>query len=235
MKVLGLLSRKGGVGKSTLAIHLAVLAQAAGRRTLLVDLDPQRTVAGWWQSRETDTPMLAETNPGGLQAILDAARGDGVDLAVIDTRPSVEADATHVAALADLVLVPTRPVIFDLRAILATLDLVRAGRALIALNACPPRRGAGEAAIVSDARAALTAFGVPVAAVPIVYRAAFPSAAVDGLTVGEADPGSKAAKEMSALWREVEKELKFDGKAKSGKRPDAKAGPTGTARAGGRS
>ena len=125
MNVLGLLSRKGGSGKTTLAIHLAVQAQAAGRRALLIDLDPQRSAAAWWRARESDTPQLVETEPGHLGNILEAASGDGVDLVVIDTRPSVEADAVQVAALSDLVLIPTRPAILDLRAILATLDVVK--------------------------------------------------------------------------------------------------------------
>lgn len=219
MKVLGVLSRKGGVGKSTLAIHLAVLAQQAGRRTLLIDLDPQRSAAAWWRSREAETPQLVETEPAKLRDILAAARTDGVDLAVIDARPSVEADAVQAATLADLVLIPTRPVIHDLRAILGTLDLVKgvARRSLIVLNACPPPRGAGEASIVTDARRALAAFGVPVASVAITNRAAFPAAAITGLTAGEAEPDSKAAKEMRALWRIVDKELSHE-KAHTGKR-----------------
>ena len=222
MKVIGVLSRKGGVGKTTLAIHLAVLAQQAGQRALLIDLDPQRSSASWWRAREADTPQLVETDPGSLRDILEAARTDGVDLVVIDARPSVEADAAHVATLADLVLVPTRPAIFDLRAILGTLDIVKgaARRSLIVLNACPPPRGAGEASIVTDARRALAAFGVPVAPVAIVNRTSIPAAATAGLTAVEADPDGKAAKEMRALWRVVDKELS-DEKAHSRKRTGA--------------
>jgi len=229
MKMLGVLSRKGGVGKTTLAIHMAVLADQAGLRTLLVDLDPQRSATSWWRARAAETPHLVETDPGNLRDILDAAAEDGVALVVVDARPSLEADAAHVAALADLVLVPTRPAIFDLRAILGTLDIVKgtARRSLIVLNACPPPRGAGEASVVVDARHALGAFGVPVAPVAIVNRTAFPGAAVDGLTACETDPLSKAAKEMRALWRIVEKELNVDGKAKPAKRPGPKSG-TGT-------
>jgi chromosome partitioning protein len=229
MKMLGVLSRKGGVGKTTLAIHMAVLADQAGLRTLLVDLDPQRSAASWWRARAAETPHLVETDPGNLRDILVAAAEDGVALVVVDARPSLEADAAHVAALADLVLVPTRPAIFDLRAILGTLDIVKgtARRSLIVLNACPPPRGAGEASVVVDARHALAAFGVPVAPVAIVNRTAFSGAAVDGLTACEADPFSKAAKEMRALWRTVEKELNVDGKAKPAKRPGAEGG-TGT-------
>jgi Resolvase, N terminal domain len=79
------------------------------------------------------------------------------------------------------------------------------------LNACPPARGAGEASIVIDARRALTAFGMPVAAVAITSRAAFIAAPVTGLTAGETEPEGKAAKEIRALWRIVEKELAHHG------------------------
>src|SRR3954464_13479289 len=63
MKTLALLSQKGGSGKSTLAVHLAVIAQAAGRRTVIVDLDPQRSAAGWWETRTAETPEMVETTP----------------------------------------------------------------------------------------------------------------------------------------------------------------------------
>jgi chromosome partitioning protein len=233
MKVVGLLSRKGGVGKTTLAVHLAVLAQHAGQRTLLIDLDPQGSAAAWWRARDAETPALVEAQPAGLRGILDAAQADGVDLVVVDTRPSVEADVVHVAALSDLVLIPTRPAIFDLRAILGTLDVVKgtARRSLLVLNACPPARGAGEASIVTDARRALTAFGVPVAAVAITSRAAFIAAPVTGLTAGETEPEGKAAKEIRALWRIVEKELAH-GKAQS--ITDRRAGSEASATGGGR-
>lgn len=209
MKVLGLLSRKGGVGKTTLAIHLAVLAQEAGKRTLLIDFDPQCWAAGWFRAREAETPLMLETTPDRLGDMLDAARDDGIDLAVIDTRPSGEADAVQVAKLSDVVLIPSRPGILHLRAILDTLDTAKgtARRAIVALNACKPSRGAREASETVDARHALAAFGVPVATTAIVNRDAFSTALRAGLTACEADPDSKAANEMHVLWRSVEKEL----------------------------
>lgn len=210
MKVLGILSRKGGVGKTTLAVHLAVMAHEAGRKVLLIDLDPQGSAAAWWQAREASEPQLEATTPGQLEALLGAARKAGVDVAIIDTRPSAEADAVKVAALSDYLIVPTRPAIMDLRAVLATLDVVKGGRhrASIVLNACPPPRGGiGEASATSDARKALKAFGVPVAPVSVVQRAVLSHSLLAGLAVSETDPGSKAAGEIRALWRHVEKEL----------------------------
>jgi chromosome partitioning protein len=209
MKILGLLSRKGGSGKTTLAVHLAVAAQATGRRVLLIDADPQGSAAAWWQARAAATPEMEAVTPDKLNDVLDAARGAGIDLAVIDTRPSVEADAAQVAALSDFVLIPTRPAILDLRAILATLGIVKGSsiRAALVLNACHPPRGAGDAAATTDARNALKAFGVPVAPATIVQRAALSQALVGGMVAMETEPDGKAAKEIRNLWRFVEKEM----------------------------
>ena len=235
MKVIGMLSRKGGSGKTTLAVHLAVLAQQSGQRTLLIDLDPQHSAADWWRAREAETPHLVETAPGDLRGVLDAARTEGIDLVMIDTRPSAEMDAAHVATLSDLILVPTRPAILDLRAILGTLDVIKgaARRSLIVLNACPASRGVGEAALTGDARRALSAFGVPVAAVPIVSRTTFSSALLSGQTASESEPDGKAAREMRALWRIVGKELNHEkANPRSGHGSQASAEPGDRAIAG---
>jgi chromosome partitioning protein len=206
---LALLSQKGGSGKSTLTVHLAVIAQAAGRRTVIIDLDPQRSAAGWWETRTADTPEMVESTPGDLQAVLDAARGDGVDFAVVDTRPSAGADAAAAAAVADLVLIPTRPAIFDLKAIGATVDIVASAKVptFIILNGTPASRGIGEASVTADARRVLADYGIPVAPVAIGQRASLAHALVDGQAVNEFDPNGKAAAEMIRLWQLTEKTL----------------------------
>ncbi len=209
MKTLALLSQKGGSGKSTLTVHLGVIAQAAGLRTVILDLDPQRSAAGWWETRTVQTPEMVETEPSELQAVLDAARADGVGLCVVDTRPSAGADAATAAALADLVLIPTRPAIFDLKAIGATVDIVLAAhvRAFIVLNGTPASRGFGEASTTADARRALADYGLPVAPISIGLRATLAHALVDGRAVNEFDPASKAAQEMTKLWQLTEMTL----------------------------
>jgi hypothetical protein len=82
------------------------------------------------------------------------------------------------------------------------------------LNARPPPGGAGEATgeatPTGDACRAVAAFGVPVASVPLVNRMTFASALLTGLTTGEAEPDGKAAREMHALWRVLEKELSHE-------------------------
>ena len=208
MRTLALLARKGGTGKTTLAVHLAVLAAETGRRVLLVDTDPQRSAAEWWRVRRTDEPRLVECPAARVPEVLEVARRDGLDLVVIDTRPSVEADTVKIARLSDMVLIPTRPGILDLRAIAPTTEVLRPGRSntasMIVLNAVPAGRGAAEAALTSEARQALETYGLAIAGVAIGQRAAFASALIDGRSVTEFDPNGKAASELRRLFSLVE-------------------------------
>lgn len=209
MKTLAVLSRKGGAGKTTVALHLAVVAQAAGRRVALVDMDPQRSAADWWRSRQAETPELVETDPGQLSAVVKAAKADGVDLLIVDTRPSAEADALEAATAADLALLVVKPSILDLRAVAGTVETVKRAKtpAVILLNQAPPSRGQVEASIVQEARAALQGYGLPVVPVILHARAAYHAALIDGRAVNELEPNGKASAEILALWRHLEGQL----------------------------
>lgn len=208
-KVLAILSQKGGAGKTTLALHLAVIAQATGRRVVLVDTDPQRSAAGWWRARAATTPELVEADTVQIAAVLDAARADSVDLLVIDTRPSVERATLDVSKVSNLALVPTRPSILDMRAIGATIALLQSVRCngAVVLNSCPPGRGDQEATLTSEARAGLVQYGMPVLAQSITQRAALAHALIDGRAVTEFEPQGKAATELQAVWQWVEESL----------------------------
>jgi chromosome partitioning protein len=178
MRTLALLARKGGTGKTTLAVHLAVLAAEAGRRVLLVDTDPQRSAGDWWRVRQSDTPRLVECVAKRTPEVLALAEQDGIDLVVVDTRPSVEADTAEIARLADLVLIPTGAGILDLRAIAATAEMVRIvqaqrGATMIVLNGVQAGSGFGENGLTTEARRALQAYQIPVADVAIGRRVAF--------------------------------------------------------------
>lgn len=204
-----MLARKGGVGKTTCAIHLGVVAQMAGRRVIFLDLDPQRSLAAWWKSRAAETPVLVEADARRLDDLLRRATADGYDLAVIDTPPAVSFDTARVSAAVDLVLIPLRPSILDIYAVESTAAVVKATgtAALLVLNACIPPKEAGEAPTTIEARRALEPIAIPVAEASLSQRLDYTRALNDGEAVNEFAPESKAAGEVDRLWREIDRRL----------------------------
>jgi chromosome partitioning protein len=210
MQTITIAARKGGVGKTTLATHLSVIAAKPGRPVLLFDTDPQRSLKWWWDMRQGDTPALIEGEARELPKILPAAETEGVAYCIVDTPPHAETSIADAMRAADLVLVPTRPGPFDLAAVATTLDLAqRVGKKPLAvINHAPPRTGAAEPSIVSEARETLTRMGAAVAQAVVSRRVAMSHAIIGGQTVNEFEPNGRAAEEMLALWSEVQSMMK---------------------------
>ena len=204
MRVLAMASQKGGSGKTTLSGHLAVQAHLAGQGpVVLIDIDPQGSLADWWNEREADQPAFAQTTVARLAADLESLRQQGFKLAMIDTPPAITMAIQSVIQVAELIVVPTRPSPHDLRAVGATVDLCdRAGKPLIfVVNAATPK-----ARITSEAAVALSQHGT-VAPVTLHHRTDFASSMIDGRTVMECDPGSRSAAEVVALWTYISDRL----------------------------
>jgi chromosome partitioning protein len=200
MRVLALSSQKGGSGKTTLSGHLAVQAERAGAGPVcLIDIDPQGSLADWWNEREAEMPAFAQTTVARLQADLEILRQQGFKLAVIDTPPAITMAIQSVIQVAELILIPTRPSPHDLRAVGATVDLCeRAGKPLIfVVNAATPK-----ARITYEAAVALSQHGT-VAPVTLHHRTDYAASMIDGRTVMEVDPNSRSAKEVVELWEYV--------------------------------
>ena len=107
MRVLALASQKGGSGKTTLSGHLAVQAQRAGAGpVVLIDIDPQASLADWWNEREDEFPAFAQTTVARLTADLAALRSQGFRLAVIDTPPAITMAIQSVIQVAELIVIP---------------------------------------------------------------------------------------------------------------------------------
>src|SRR5271155_801131 len=127
MRIIALVSQKGGVGKTTLAGHLAVEAEKSGAGPVaLLDTDPQGSLAAWWNARPDETPLFARAEIGDLAAQLTTLAGEGIKLVMIDTPPAITENIRAVVQASDLVVIPTRPSPHDLRAVGATVDLVEA-------------------------------------------------------------------------------------------------------------
>ena len=198
------MSQKGGAGKTTLAVHLAVAACDAGERVVVIDTDPQRSATVWSSSREAEAPIVATASVGDVDRVLAAARGDDMTLVVIDTAPHAAPDAARIARTSGLIVIPCRPTAFDLAAVEASVRIVQAAkaRAVLVLSACPPR-----APEVAEARDALATYGLPVAPVEITERRAFSRAVATGRAVTEFEADGKAAAEIRALWAWLQKEM----------------------------
>ena len=198
MKTIAIVSQKGGAGKTTLAVHLATAADAAGHAVAIIDLDPQGTAASWGDRRQAATPEVVSGQAARLHVLIDDAARDAVaDLLVIDTAPNADQTTLRAAQLADLVLVPCRPAAFDLEAIRATLTLTQIAQkpSFVVLNAAPPRSGIGR-----EAAEGLEGQGVQVAPIIMSQRAAFAHGVIDGRTAQEFEPGGKAAEEVERLY-----------------------------------
>jgi chromosome partitioning protein len=198
MKTVAMLSQKGGTGKTTLTLHLAVAAEAAGLATVVIDLDPQASAAGWKDSRKAEAPAVISVPAARLPQALQAAKDGGADFVLIDTAPHSESASLAAARAADLVLIPCRPGILDLRAIGTSAELARlAGKkAFVVLNTMPPRA----TNLTADARAAVATHGLDVAPVVIQQRAAYGHALTAGQTAQEFEKAGKGAGEIGQLY-----------------------------------
>jgi chromosome partitioning protein len=197
MKTIAIISQKGGAGKTTIAIHLAVAAERRGMNTALFDLDPQASASSWSDKRNKPSPAVVSAQAARLPGLLEQAQAQSADLVIIDSAPNADSASLAAARAADLILIPCRPAAFDLNAIGTTLGLAAvAGKpAYVVLNAVPPLGKVGE-----EARRALEQGGVLVAPPVLHHLVAFSHAVNDGRTAQELDPTSKAATEIDALF-----------------------------------
>jgi chromosome partitioning protein len=199
MRTIAVISQKGGAGKTTLALHIAVAAELAGYNSVLIDMDPQGTAEAWSEWRKEAPPTVIPAKTATLARTLERAAEHGAEFAVIDTPPLAEAEARTAAKSADLVLVPCRPNAFDLHSIRTTTDLTRfaAKPAFALFNAGP----VAAARLYAETTELVIEIGMRVAPVRLSERAAFRHSTGSGLAAQETEPLGKAAGEVDALWR----------------------------------
>ncbi len=205
MKSIVFLAQKGGSGKTTLAVHVAVAAEETGEDVVIVDTDPQGSASAWVKVRQVllSTPMIIKAAPAELRRMGKLALDEGATLLVVDTAPHAAPEAEHAVSVADLVIIPCRPSAFDLAAVSDTVAIVKALKkpGVFVLNACPAR-----APEVAEAQEALKFYDLPVA--PLIgERRAFSRAIATGRAVTEFEKNGKAAQEVRELWEWIRKEI----------------------------
>ncbi|QRM35692.1 ParA family protein [Microvirga sp. VF16] len=201
MNVLVFASRKGGSGKSTLAAHLGSYMAAHSQPTLLIDADPQGSLALWHKVRDTGDLSL-HVGTKHLAATLAKARRDGVEWVLIDTPPNAETAVAEAIWHADLVVVPMRPGLFDVDAIQATIQVCRELKKpyAVVINAAPAKNGSDDP-MVRDARGAMQALDVPTWGGQITHSPELSLSLAHGAGVNEFSSTSPASEEIGNLWR----------------------------------
>lgn len=195
MKVLAILSEKGGAGKSMLAVNLAVAAEARGLVTVIFDVDPRANAAAWGAARAA-APDVVAASAAQLPALLVQARANGAALVLVDSPGNAEGVAGKVAAVSDAILIPCRPYGPDLISVASSAALARAsGKPFFVLINGAPVQGVETA----EAVAAIEAAGVVVVPVVLHARKAFVSRFHEGLAALDVEPAGKAAAEALAL------------------------------------
>ncbi len=198
MKIIAMISQKGGAGKTTLAINLAVAAESRGHSCVIIDIDPQGSAMGWQDTRAKESPVVISAQPIRINAILETAREHGADLVIIDTAPHSDAAALQVARVADLVVIPCKPSILDLRAIATSVDIAAMAKkpAVAILNSVPPR-----GSLTEEALEAIKSYDLKIIPEYLGQRAAFVHSLTVGQGVIEYEPAGKAAQEVLGVYR----------------------------------
>jgi chromosome partitioning protein len=211
MQTIVLATQKGGAGKSTLAISLALAAIRAGHNVRLIETDQQGTLSNWKRRRPYAAPIVEPIYAAReVEQRLQSLGREGVTVTIVDTAGGISAATNSAIRYADFCLIPTRPSIADIEATAATLSVVRAWHKPFAyvLNQTPIRsaaRLAGAESLLSD-EAALD-IGDILAKPLIVMRNDHQDALSAGLAVCEHAPGGKSAEEIRALWQWLDARL----------------------------
>lgn len=202
--IITLVGQKGGVGKTTVAVHLATEFAGRGRRVLVADADPQGSAMAWGElraERDFGPPQVAGLGNNVAAAVQEfAANYDDV---IIDTAGRMASRSAFALSVSDLALVPVQPSGFDMWALRDTVAQVNeVAEEASQLRAGLVLNGLQRSRLSRDAQSYLDGLGLPVLG-RLGRRVAFGASATAGQGVSEYESAGLAALEVRDLATSV--------------------------------
>jgi chromosome partitioning protein len=206
MFVIALISQKGGPGKTTLAINLAVAAAEQGLAAVIIDLDPQANAANWKDRRTAENPAVVAAPPGRVRQTLEAAAQHGADFVVIDSPGKADSAAIVAAQYADLVYIPVE-------AHMSNLETLPGVSALLQATPATPNKTLPAFVVINKLHPSATTqaekvksmiaegFPFPVCPVHLSQFDVYATSQDSGQSVLEAEPEGRAANEIRQLYK----------------------------------
>jgi chromosome partitioning protein len=209
MPVLAVLNQKGGVGKTTLATHIAMRLSELKNRVLLIDADQQGSSLDWKAARGDEPAFTVVGIPKDSIHREITALSKDYNWIVIDGPPRISTVAKSAIAASDMVLIPVQPSPYDVWAAKDIVDLIVEVRVLKEdlKAAFTVNRKIVGTAIGRDVSSALADFPIEVLKSFISQRVSFAESAASGRTVLELEPKGSAAKEVRGLVAEIMEHL----------------------------
>lgn len=208
MKKIAILAQKGGVGKTTLCLNLAIAAKLDRKKSAVIDMDPQKSSSEWAKTRTQQWPQIRATSISVLPKMLSVLNDLKTHFVFIDTLPKDDdLTATAAAKEADIIIIPVGKSILDVRGIAPTVTIAQATNkpTFFVLNRFPygPARKEKVIKVLKSKYP-----NIPIAPISLIERPTYDASLEHGLGVIEFKPKSHAASDMKALYKYLLKQIK---------------------------